>query len=523
MNRSYILLSLAIVSACATTPTSIDQLSGEKVEFFATAPDAPEVWAARGVAGTAPKTDWLGQFNDPKMIELISEALENNPTRQSRAALVRAAEAFSRVSRSQTRPNLSLTATAGGTSTGVEVAGQDERFNDPLYGLSLDGSWELDLWDRLSTGVAAADADYAASEADLAATELSIAAQTANAWISLNQALALERVAVLTFEARDRVLTLTERRFARGLSTALDVRTVRAERAGAEATIAARRQASQEAARRLETLLGRYPEAEITAPAILPELDEIAPEGNPALLLSRRPDIAALEARVLSAGLSAEQARLAMLPSLRLSTSASTSSTELEDIIDPATIAARLIASLAQPIFNGGRLDAQRDAAIAQAEASMANYANGALSAWREVENALAADVLLAVQEDAQRRSLEEATYAAELAERQYTSGTITIFNLISAQTRKLNAESQLIVAQGNRAANRIGYHVALGGGLPVSVAETEDTIAVDIAADEDPAAAETEITETLEPDAGNDIAETPLTDDAAQNASDRS
>ncbi len=510
MNRSYILLSLAIVSACATSPASIDQLSGKKVEFFASAPDAPEMWAARGVAGKAPINDWLSQFDDPKMIELIAEALDRNPTRQSRAALTRAAEAFTRVSRSQSRPSLSLTATGGATSTGTVIAGQNERFSDGLYGLSLDGSWELDLWNRLGASIAAADADYAASEADLAATELSITAQTANAWINLNQALALERVAVLTFEARDRVLTLTERRFSRGLSNALDVRTVRAERAGAEATIAARRQSSQEAARRLETLLGRYPKAEITAPAVLPMLDEIAPEGNPALLLSRRPDIAALEARVLSAGLSAEQARLAMLPSLRLSGSASTNSTELEDIIDPATIAARLIASLAQPLFTGGRLDAQRDAAVAQAEASIANYANGALTAWREVENALAADVLLAIQEDAQRRSLEEATYAASLAERQYTSGTITIFNLISAQTRQLNAQSQMIVAQANRAANRISYHVALGGGLPVSVAVHEDL-------------SDAEIVETPVLEAGEDIAETPLTEDAAQSASDRS
>lgn len=509
MKRSYFLLSLAIVSACATTPASIDQVTGEKVEFFATAPDAPAIWAARGVSGVAPTTNWLTQFDDPTMTALIAEALENNPTRQSRAALTRASEAYTRIARSQRRLNLSATATGGVTSTGTEIAGQDERFTDELYGLSLDGSWEVDLWNRLGAGVASADADYAASEADLAAAELSVTAQTGNAWINLNQALALERVAVLTFEARDRVLTLTERRFSRGLATALDVRTVRAELAGAEATIAARRQSSQEAARRLETLLGRYPGAEITAPAELPELDVITPEGNPALLLSRRPDIAALESRVLSAGLSAEQARLAMLPSLRLSASVSTSSSELEDIVDPAKIAARLISSLVQPLFTGGRLDAQRDVAVAQAEAAVANYANGALNAWREVENALAADILLAVQEDAQRRSLEEATYAADLAERQYTSGTITIFNLISSQTRQLNAESQLVIARANRAANRISYHVALGGGLPMSVAVVDDAPA-------------TALTETPA-SAGEDIAETPLTEDAAKSASDRS
>ena len=68
-------------------------------------------------------------------------------------------------------------------------------------------------------------------------------------------------------------------------------------------------------------------------------------------------------------------------------------------------------------------------------------------------------------------RSLEEARLAEDLAERQYTSGTITIFNLIDAQTRRLTAESNLVSARANRATNRISYHLALGGGLPVSAA----------------------------------------------------
>ena len=156
-----------------------------------------------------------------------------------------------------------------------------------------------------------------------------------------------------------------------------------------------------------------------------------------------------------------------MLPSLTLSASASNSTTEISDVLDPEQIAANLIAGLVQPLFTGGRLDAQRDAAVVRAEGAVADYAASALNAWREVENALAADALLAEQEQAQERALEEARLAEELAERQYTSGTVTIFNLIDSQTRRLNAESQLVSARASRATNRISYHLALGGGLP--------------------------------------------------------
>lgn len=482
MKRAILFAGTAILAACASSPANLHGPAGERVDFFAQAPDAPAEWAASGVAGKAPEGDWLTQFNDPVMVSLVSEALAHNPSLQSRAAAVRAAEAATRTARSAGRPSLNASLTATETSTGYKTATGTDRTNTELYGVGLDASWELDLWGRIGASVNAAEADYSASEADLAAAELSLAAQTAIAWISLNEALAQEQVAEATYDARDRVRLLTERRFQRGLAEALDVRTARSAVASAEATIAARRQVSGEAARRLEALLGRYPAAEIAAPAEIPVLGPLAPEGNPALLLSRRPDIAAAEARIEAAGMRAEAARLAMLPSFGLTATAGTSESDLADAFDPQLIAARLIASLVAPIFTGGRLDAQRDAAIAQAEAAVSNYASTVIAAWQEVENALAADDYLAAQEEAQGRSLEEARLAEDLAERQYTSGTITIFNLIDAQTRRLNAESLVVSARANRAANRISYHLALGGGLPVLTAATPNTSSEDAA-----------------------------------------
>ncbi|MEP0313592.1 MAG: efflux transporter outer membrane subunit [Hyphomonas sp.] len=473
MTRSILLLAPVILAACASSQANLPGVSGNREEIFAVAPEAPTDWASVGVAGQAPTGDWLSQFDDPIMENLVREALANSPTLESRAALVRAAQASIRTARSQRLPSLDASVSTGVTSNSFEVGSDLDRTTDGIYGLGLDASWEADLWNRLGRGVAAAEADLAASEADLAAAELSVAAQTAIAWINLNAALAQERVAILTYEARDRVRMLTERRFQRGLAQALDVRTARSALAGAEAEIARRRQLSGEAARRLEILLGRYPATEIEATADLPILETLVAEGNPMLLLSRRPDVASAEASIVAAGLRAEQARLAMLPALRLTGSISTSESEFADMVDPERIAARLVASLVQPLFTGGRLDAQRDAAVAQAEAAIASYAGTALTAWGEVEDAIAADTYLAQQEDAQMRALEEARLAEELAERQYTSGTITVFNLIDAQTRRLTSESQLVSARATRASNRISYHLALGGGLPVQTAST--------------------------------------------------
>lgn len=469
MKQASFVLGFLALGACSTVPDmpSMPSLGGEPLAVFPVAPDAPDTWAASGVAGEMPVTDWLAQFQDDKLVALVNEALAANPSIRSQYYVVEATRAQARSTYGRTLPNISASASVSGSDVYVEQT--DSRASGESYGVGANLSWEADLWGRLRAGINAAEADLVANEADLASARLALAAQTASAWFDLNEALAQERVAVETFEARTRALELTERRLSRGLASALDVRTARTTQASAEASIAGRRQASGNASRRLEILLGRYPSAELDALAELPVLPPLETAGNPALLLTRRPDIAAAEARVTAAGLRAEQARLAMLPSLSLTGSLSTSETSLADAFDPSRIAASLIASLAAPIFNGGALDAERDAAVARARSAVESYAATVLTAWREVEDALAADSLLAQQEDAQIRALEEARLAEELATRQYTNGLVSIFNLIDSQTRRLTAESNVIAARSARASNRVSFHLALGGGLPVA------------------------------------------------------
>ena len=466
MKQASILLGFLALGACSTVP-SMPTLGGEPFAVFPIAPDAPETWAATGVAGEAPQSDWLAQFSDATLVDLVNEALAANPSIRSQFYAVEATRAQARSTYGRTLPSVSASGSA--IASDSYSAATDSRFSSESYGVGLDLNWELDLWGRLRASINAAQADLVASESDLASARLALAAQTATAWFDLNEALAQERVAVETFEARTRALELTERRLSRGLASALDVRTARTTQASAEAAIARQRLASGNATRRLEILLGRYPGAELEASADLPELPALPPAGNPTLLLTRRPDIAAAEARISAAGLRAEQARLAMLPSFRLTGDVSTTEGDIADAFDPSRIAARLIASLTAPIFNGGALDADRDAAVARAKAAVESYAATTLTAWREVEDTLAADTLLAMQEDAQFRALEEARLAEELATRQYTNGLVSIFNLIDSQTRRLTAESNVIAVRSARASNRVSFHLALGGGLPVS------------------------------------------------------
>ncbi len=467
MKYSPVFLAIFSLQACSVG----HGLTGERVEVEANLPLVPQAYTVQPVSQTPELANWLSQFDDSRMLTIVDEALMASPTIIASEATARAARENARALSGRSLPsvtynfNNSYSTTVRSTTIGEGIV-VDGRFSQPDYSQSFQLNWELDLWGRVRANIDAAEASYQASQADLAAARLSIAGQAATAWVNLNNAMEQERIARLTFDARKNTLDLTERRFSRGLSTALDVRTARTQLASAEAQIFNRLQSRNSAARQLEVFLGRYPANEIDAPSRLPVLTDIAMPGDPSLLLTRRPDIAASEARLEAAGLTAEAARLAIFPSLRASSSISNSSSiKFTDIFDPQRISANILASLSQSVWQGGALRADRKAAVARAEVAAANYTNTVLTAWREVEDALDADILLREQEMAQERALEEAHKAEDLALRQYQRGLVSIFNLIQAQTTRLNSEANVIQIRASRVVNRINYHLALGGG----------------------------------------------------------
>jgi len=166
-----------------------------------------------------------------------------------------------------------------------------------------------------------------------------------------------------------------------------------------------------------------------------------------------------------AAGLQVDVARKALLPSLSFNGGLNLAGSALNNIFDLDRLVADIAGGLTAPIFQGGRLKAN----VAQQEALMRqqleSYAGTALGAYLEVENALDADARLAEREAALRRSLNEALKAEERLELRYTEGLTTILQLLDSQSRRLNAESQLISARKERLANRVRLHVALGGG----------------------------------------------------------
>lgn len=463
MQRFVITASIAVLAAaCSVTDYVVEP----------DAPDAPAAWASRPEAAAPPRGDWLAAFDDAALTGLVIEAIENNYDLAAAAARFEQAEALARTAGAARFPTLDGTSSASRTerNLGLDV---------DSFGLGLSASWEADLWGRLSDRAQAGELDALASEADLADVRLSIAGGVARAWYDLIEARLLAALAADDVATQEGSLRLTRRRFDSGVSSAVDVRLARSSVASAEATLVQQLNAVNAAARRVEVLLGRYPSAELGGANDLPALESLVGVGAPGDLLSRRPDLRAAEARLYAAGLRVSEARAALLPRLTLTGTTGTNGPEFEDIFDGDFLTSTIAASLLQPIFRGGALRAEADRNEAVARERLAAYANAALAAYQEAENALDADLALAEQVARLTTAVEEALAAEASVELDYARGQRTIFELLDAQRRRISAQRSLITARAQRVDNRVQLHLAIGGAFLTDYAPRNGAVAL--------------------------------------------
>lgn len=434
-------------------------------------PPEPDAYVAADAIGAeraadlaaSPAATWLDDLNSTEMSTLAREALAGSPDLQIVEARYRAARWRARGSfGSNLLPDLSIGADGARTE---EPTATEERIRTEFMTSSVVASWEIDLWGRLTSRALASDSSADAARQDLNDARLSVAGQSSQAWVDLIEAQQLLSLAQEDLQTRERALDLTQRRYDAGLISSLNLRTARSQVASARAFQAQAQDSLLIASRRLQEIMGRYPDGSLRAEGDLPHLNQLTAAGAPADLLERRPDVLASEHRLRAAGFRIHEARAAMLPRLTLRASAGNSGQGITDIDDSVNMVSNLVAGLTMPIFNGGALISESRASVADRRAAAAEYVRTSIAAWREVEGTISADQSLEVREEQFTIAANEAREAQSLAEREYARGVATLFELIDAYTRRIDAERGLITARSARVSNRIAYHVALGGG----------------------------------------------------------
>lgn len=441
-----IVLALSFFTACSEfTPRD---KTGIKV---------PDNWQANvATAKFDASTGWLDDIEDPYLRLLTTEAIESNHTLRAAKAKVNSAKAQRDITGAPLLPELAISADAAQNDNGNSIS------ND--FSLSGNISWEADLWGRLGNRAKAAIYNEKAALADYRGARLSLAAEVALGWFGTIEARQQEELSIKTSQSFGAALNIIEERYRLGLNSALDVRLARTEVAAANNDVVKRRRELDALKRRLDVLIGRYPSAEIKAAEHLPQIKKSIPPGLPSSLLARRPDLVAAELRLSAAGEEQTSAGKNRLPSIRLTANGGTSSSRLSDLLDWDRLIWNIMGGITQPLFQGGRLKAEEALARSAHKGAWEEYAQAVLVAFREIETALAAEVLYEEQLTFLSEASKEAAMAADLALSQYSQGITDVNTLLQAQRRAFNAKSTSLRTERDRLDNRINLYLALGG-----------------------------------------------------------
>ncbi len=428
----------------------------------------PAEWIAGRNSG-AVADDWLRSFNDPVLEAIVAEALANNLDLHQAADKVEVARQMVNVVGAQLLPQIGGKLAAKRTHDFGDEKNIKHTQDHTVVALNM--AWELDVWGRLRSQRAAAEAGYQASALDFAYAQQSLAATVALNWYLTTEAYQILQLAERAVEIYGGLLELARVRTSNGKTSELDVVDARARLETAQSELQAARIDYDRARRTLEVLLGRYPAAEIRSAALYPPVPPPVAAGLPATLLERRPDILAAEYLVLAAFRREEAARLALLPDFSMSLTAERLGDHLLKVLrlSPYRASAEIGATI--PIYEGGALCAYVNIATAEQAEAVANYGSVVLNAFREVENALASETLLARQLEYAQRSLADRTRAVEIATVQYRAGKRDLLWVEELQAEQLVVEANVIKLRNARIANRIRLHLALGGSFDAAPA----------------------------------------------------
>lgn len=471
---------LAMLAGCVHAP---------KPEIPALGFDVPNQWGVHGGQEGGVEDNWWESLDDPVLDELIGKALGNNPDLAAASARVEIALAESRIAGADLYPQLQGGLNASRNRTNITVT-EVERSADPsaeptitksleplytnAYGLSLDLGWEIDLWGRMRSETKASRAALQATLADYAAAQLSLSGQVAKVWFTLTESRLQVALTERTVETYRETARQASDRVEEGIQPPGDKYLALSNLASAEGALALRRATLERVQRQLETLLGEYPSGLLEGAGDLPGVPSPPPVGIPAQLIGRRPDLIAAERRLAAADSRLSASRAALYPRISLTASGGTASEELGDLLSAERVVWTILGNLVQPIFQGGRLLAQVDARAGRKAEAIATFAQQALGAFSEVEQALAVDSLLATREEALRRSAQNAEEAVVIAQNRYAQGIENLIVVLESQRRALDARSAWLAVRRERLENRIDLHLALGGGFNVPASATD-------------------------------------------------
>ncbi len=465
----------------------------------ATYPEAPDTAAApegpaagpaapAGAAGgpaaqsavAASDVHWERFFAEERLDRIIGLALANN--RDLRVALlnIEQAQAQYRVTRAASFPTIDATAGftresasalgSGGLTTGglATTAYGSGSVSSSVWAASVGTtSYELDLFGRVRSLNAQALETYLATVEGGRNARLTLVAEVATQYFTLRASEEQLALARQTLEAVEASYRLNRILFDAGESNELDVRTAEGQVQTARINILNYELQRAQALDALLLLVGAPLPADLPPPRPFEERTMLAdvPAGLPSALVQDRPDILQAEHTLKAANADIGAARAAFFPTISLTGSLGSESTQLSQLFGAGTGIWTFAPQISVPIFTGGLNRANLDVAKVSARIDVANYEKAIQTAFREVADALAASAVYERHIEVAAAAIAAQQRRVELSTLRYRQGEDLYLNVLSAQQDLYSAQQDRLQALFNKLSSQISLYEALGGG----------------------------------------------------------
>lgn len=428
--------------------------------------------AGAPVANDASLAAWWKRFDDPRLEQLVADALRANTSIRSALGALRQAQALRDVAAAALLPTLDGSASAQGNRVDGERTGN--RFE-----AGLDASWTIDVSGARRAAVDAAAASAWASEMTLGDTQVQVAAEVALNYILLRAGEARTVIAVANLSSQEETLQITRWREQAGLATALETEQARASVEQGRALLPVLATAIASAQHALDVLTGRPPSTG-PGPGDMPAAGEdrlqaavaAVPQARdgptlriPAQTLRQRADVRSAEYKVAAALAGVGQAQAQRWPSFSIGGSLGLGAATVGALGSGGALLTSLLANVALPVFDGGALRAKvrvQQALLAQAREA---YRAAVLGALRQVEDALVALRNDRLRLASLRLAAAAAGNAALLARQRYGSGLVDFQVVLETQRTQFATQDSVAIASADVGSDQVRLYRALGGG----------------------------------------------------------
>lgn len=431
---------------------------GSKSKTVAPPVALPDRFSAGGVQPLPEK--WWQAFEDPKLNELIEEALDGSFTIRSAWDRLSQAEQIAVQAGAALLPGADYQ--AGVSRSRLEVSEDTDYTTD--YALGLAASYEVDLWGRVRSAQQAAVLDAQAAYEDLAAAAVTLSANVASTWYQLAEAKKQETLISIQLETNQKVLEIITVRFRKVQAGAADVFRQRQLVESSRGQLIRIRETIVLLQHQLSILLGRNPGLWWkNQPADLIELPPLPLIAIPSETLRQRPDIAGAYKTIQANDQLTAAAIADQYPRISLIASAETFGAGTNDLLDDWL--ANLAANAVGPLFDAGLRKAEVQRRRAVLSQSVNDYAQAVLQALSEVEDALHQETYQREYIDNLQTQLALARSVFETTKNSYLQGQLDYVRVLESLVSLQSLERNELTARRVLIERRIDLCRSVAGG----------------------------------------------------------